>query len=537
MRTQPDTQTRSTHPMRSLIRGVAAIAAFAALGCKTLDVTNPNLPDTERALTSPAAIEAIAGGTIRNFFNTYHGLDAAAALNAMAESQSASWNNYNMNFYSSLDGDGTRLTRGWQNDPAKAERTNMEWYWEGFYSTASSARDVLTAIRINGVQFATPAAEARAEALAELMLGASLAQIAVNYDKGYFIDENTDLLTLAYIDRAALRDSAIVKLESAATIATATAFTLPGAWTNDGGAYDNTTIAELANTFAAMLLAYWPRTDVENGAVDWAAVAGYAANGLTTDFTIVGDGCTAFCPALQSWSNDIFGFRVHTRVAAMLDPATQVDPYPAGGNPQPNSPDARLGDGSFGPAATTDFDFPDAYGTVPKTASAGTDFAWSAYEAFFPSRGQYHQSNIAHIRYDRSGEQSVNDIYYGFGPVPLVPKTQNDLLLAEALVRSGGDKNAAATAINLTRVTRGALAPAAAGGDADNVLLGYIDYENEIELMGMGATPYLNARRRAGGLINGTPREMPVPAKELGVKLEALYTFGGTGPANSPTPP
>ncbi len=522
--------------MRSFSRGVVALTALAALGCNSLDITNPNLPDADRALTSPVAIEAIAGGTIRNFFNTYNGLGAAAALNAMAENQSASWNNFNMNFYSSLDDDGQRLSRGWQNDPAKAERTNMEWYWEGFYSTASSAVDVLTALRINNVQFSSPAAEARAEAVAELMLGASLAQIAVNYDKGYFIDENTDLLTLTYVDRRVLRDSALSKLENAAAIAAATPFTLPSSWTNGGGSYTNVTLEELANTLAAMLLAYWPRTDAENATVDWAAVAGYAANGLTEDFTLVGDGCTAFCPALQSWSNDMFGFRVHTRVAAMLD-ASQIDPYPVGGNPQPNSPDDRLGDGSFGPAATVDFDFPDSYGTVPLTPNAGTDFAWSAYEAFNPSRGQYHQSNIAHIRYDLSGEQSVNDIYSGFGPIPLVPKTQNDLLLAEALIRSGGDKNIAAARINLTRVGRGGLTPAAAGGDANGVLLGYIDYENEIELMGMGATPYYNARRRTGGLINGTPREMPVPAKELGVKLEPLYSFGGTGAANSPTPP
>jgi hypothetical protein len=29
---------------------------------------------------------------------------------------------------------------------------------------------------------------------------------------------------------------------------------------------------------------------------------------------------------------------------------------------------------------------------------------------------------------------------------------------------------------------------------------------------------------------------MPVPAKELGVKGQAFYTFGGTGAANSNTP-
>ena len=40
-----------------------------------------------------------------------------------------------------------------------------------------------------------------------------------------------------------------------------------------------------------------------------------------------------------------------------------------------------------------------------------------------------------------------------------------------------------------------------------------------------------------GGLRAGTPHEMPVPAKELGVKSEALYTFGGaTNPLNSVKP-
>jgi hypothetical protein len=43
-------------------------------------------------------------------------------------------------------------------------------------------------------------------------------------------------------------------------------------------------------------------------------------------------------------------------------------------------------------------------------------------------------------------------------------------------------------------------------------------------------------KRVIQGLVPGTPREMPVTYKELGVKGEALYTWGGTTP-NSPTPP
>lgn len=517
--------------MRTLTRkGIVAFGAVLALGCNSLDVTNPNAPDAGRALTDPDAIEAIAGGTLISFYNTYNGLEAVGPLTTQARSHTASWNNYNMNFYSSVDGDGTRNTRGWQNNPAAAGRTSIEWYWEGYYSVASTAMDVLIAIRNNGLVIGDAARTARAEAVAELMLGAALGQIALNYDKGYFIDENADLANLVYIDRAALRDSAIVKLQSAATIAAANTFDVPDAWHGDGGDYTNVHIAELANTMAAMTLAYWPRTDAENAGVDWAQVATFAAAGLSEDFVFVGDGCASICPEMQSWTNDIFGIRVHTRVANLLDPATQTDPYPDGGNAQPNSPDARLGDGSFGTAGMEG-----DYGTVAVTASAGTDFAWSSYEAFFASRGQYHQSNIGHIRYDESGTQDLNSIYLGYGPVPLIMKAQNDLIRAEALARQNTDLATAATLINNTRVTRGNLS-AAVAGDGAAQLLAYIEYENEIELLSQGSSVFYVRRRVPGGLIVGTPREMPVPAKELGVKNEALYTWGGTGPANSPTP-
>lgn len=213
-------------------------------------------------------------------------------------------------------------------------------------------------------------------------------------------------------------------------------------------------------------------------------MATLAAGGLRRDIVFVGDGCTVFCPEMQSWTNDIFGIRVHTRVANLLDPATQATPYPVGGNPQPNSADDRLGDGSFGTVGMEG-----DYGTIEATANAGTDFAWSSYEAFFPSRGQYHQSSIGHIRYDASGTQALNSIYSAFGPVPLVPKSQNDLIRAEALVRSGGSLVIAATLINNTRVTRGGLT-AAAAGDGAVTLLRYIEYENEIELLSLGASTW-----------------------------------------------
>jgi len=529
--TTTTTESRRIFPMLTKLRGaLLTVAVLASAGCNSLDVTNPNAPDAERALSDPAALEAIARGTIRSFFNVYNGLEAVGPLTTQAESHTASWNNFNMNFYSSLDVDGTRTSRGWQNDPAAAARTSVEWFWEGYYSVASSARDVLVAIRNNGVEFAVPANTRRAEIIAELMLGAALGQIALNYDKGYIIDETVDLGNLAYVDRAVLRDAAVAKLQNAAALATANAFTTEAGWTN-GNAYTNVQYAQLANSLAAMTLAYWPRTDAENAAVNWSTVASLAAAGLSYDFVIVGDGCTAFCPAMQSWTNDIFGIRTHTRVSALLDPVTQFDPYPNGGNAQPNSADRRLGDGSFGTVGMEA-----DYGTVALTASAGTDFAWSGYEAFFPTRGQYHQSNLTHIRYDLSGTNDVDGIYSAVGPVPLMMRAQNDLIRAEALLRSGGSTATAASLINNTRVNRGNLPPAA-GGETVAALQAKLLYENEIELLSQGASVFYVRRRVPNGLITGTPREMPVPAKELGVKNEALYSFGGAGAANSPTPP
>jgi hypothetical protein len=514
--------------MNRFMRASVLLSALALAACGSLDVTNPNAPDAKRALADPAALEAVAGGTMRTWFQAYEGCEGNCVLVTQAQTFSASWNNWNMNFYSSIDADGKRLTRPWQNDPAAAGRTSIEVPWSGMYSTISSATDVLKAIRTNHLVINNVADTKRSEAIAELMLGASLSYIALNYDKGYIVDETIDVTTLVYSNRKQVRDAAIAKLQSAATIAGANAFTTVAGWTN-GKAYSSAQIAQIANTLSAITLAYYPRNAAENAAVDWPKVLTYTNAGMTSDFVFVGDGCVAFCHEILTWFDAFDTGRVHTRVANLLDPATQATPWPLAGNPVPNSPDKRLGDGSFGDATIVD-----GFQTNPKTANAGTDFVYSRAAIFRPSRGSYHQSNIGHIRYDLTGLQDPSGIWAGYGPAPVISAGQNDLLKAEAALR-GGDLATAVTLINKTRVGRGGLAPASVA-DGVAVLTTKLGYENEIELLGLGAATYY-WRRRTDALIAGTPHEMPVPAKELGVKGEALYTWGGTGPANSATPP
>jgi hypothetical protein len=590
--------------MMKVFRGFgAAIATCAVVGCHSLDVANNNDPDRTRALADATALQALGAGSFRTFFNAWGSLRGAGVLSTQARSYSASWNNGNMNFYSGIDiaasdettppDTWTRNTRAWQNDPNFAGRTSIEAFWTGgldesgstrpgFYSALSAANSALFAIRKNNIVITNASGTKRLEAVTQLMQGMALAMISLNYDKGYYVDENSVIETLQYISRKAMRDSAVSKLQAAAAIAGANTFTTLAAWTNNGPTFTNADIVKIANTWAALTLAWYPRDDAETGGTvmttaDWQKVANFAAAGMSSgsapvDIYFIGDGASAWINELMWFGLELLdGGRLHTRVAHFLDPSTQKDPYPlsAGGNPKPVlSADKRLGDGTFG-----DLDTEDSFGTRPKTANAGTDFAWTEVgEVFRPDRGFYHQSNMNHIRYDESGVMDPKNIYGGFGKQPVLNASVNDLVWAEALLRVGGPVNLAnaATLINKTRVTRGGLPAATAadllGSPADGpcmstqvlakdgsgcTLWSKLLYELEIELIGLGPTPFYNQRhlpvvkgggafdgsklRYIQGLIPGTPREMPVPAKELGVKGEALYTFGGATP-HSPAP-
>ena len=568
--------------------GVVALAAVAG-GCNDLTVENPNAPDAKRALSDPDAVEALGAGAMRTWFDAFAHLSAAGVLSVQARTFSASWNNANMNFYSSIDNptappdQWNRMSRAWQNDPSAAGRTSVEAFWNGavdqtstfrsgFYSALSAANDALSALRTNNVVIRTDAETKRLETIDVFMQGASLMMLSLNYDKAYIVDETTDPTTLAYANRKEVRDAAITKLQEAITLANANEFTTPATWTN-GIAYTNVQIAQIANTMAAMTLAYYPRDNSEVGSVDWAQVASFASAGMSVgtpvDFWFVADNA-AWSHEVLAWFGEIDSGRLHTRVSHLLDPATQVDPWPApDGNPQPSSPDKRLGDGSFGDADTED-----SFGTTPKTGQHGSDVAWTSNgQAMRPDRGQYHQSNLAYIRYDQSGTQDPAQQYGNKGPMPAINASLNDLILAEALLRQGaGNAAQAATLIDKTRVVRGGLSSSAAavgnlGADADGPcmsnnklakdgspcsLWSMLLYEQEIEALALGPAPFYNQRRLpviigggfAGdnsplrviaGLLPGTPREMPVPAKELGVKGEALYTWGGSTP-NSPAP-
>jgi len=538
-----------------LSRIIAALVVVSALGACELDVGNPNAPDAPRAFSDPAGLEGLMSGALRTWVATRENYDVMA-MNMQADNYTASWNNAAIRFYSSVGSDCASRC-GWTNSstaPEAAGGPAVEAAWYGYHTVLSSANDVLGAVS-RGVCFDTDCSTdstktKRAIAMGKMLQGMAIAGIAMIYDSGFVVDESTDLsnpLAIPFSNRAALRDFALTKFNEAYATAAAPAWISENDWFGLGGAnYTNVQMQQLVRTMQAELIAMWPRNATENAAADWASVVTYASQGVSSgssyDWSYYIDVNAAQCgveelSCVKTWGNSIGTVRVDTRVAAMLTTNHQ-NPWPEpGGNPCPTaSPDRRVGDGTWATGHGT-------YGIAAATANAGSDFACSGVAIFPPARGQYHQSNLSHIRYNQlayDGERAAN-FPDGSGPDPLYTRQMNDLLQAEGLLRSGGSKVTAATLINNSRVGRGGAGCATpgvggcgllplTGAETDTAMYDALHYEQEIEFMGQGQDPFFN-RRRIGPLTAGTPRQMPVPAKEMDVLLREIYTFGGpTGP-------
>jgi len=543
-----------SHLLRSSRLVTALAAAALAVGGCDLNVENPNAPDKTRAFADPAGLAKVISGAFRNWVGARGSYFGALTMTAMADNYTASWNNAAIRFYNSVGVDCPSRC-GWTNSataPEAAGGPTVEGQWYGYYTVLVGANAVLAGIK-NGVCFdddckVDSTLTVRNRAIAKMLQGMALAGIAMIYDQGFIADETTDLLNISAIPfstRAEVRDAALQKLEEARTEAGITTWTTKKEdnWTGVGSGkeYTNTQIRQLIRTMQAELVAMWPRNATENAAADWAAVANYASQGVSsgTPFDweyyvdITGRECGDL-DCVKNWGNSIGTMRVDTRVAAMIT-TNHVSPWPVpNGNPCPTTgPDKRVGDGSYGKV-----DDPANFATVKATANAGTDFACSGVAIFPPARGSYHQSNLQHVRYSRlasRGENTPGGTEDGTGQDPFYTTQMNDLLWAEGLIRSGGNLAQAAQLINNSRVGRGGLS-ALTGAEGVPALLTALQYEQEIEFMGQGATPFFNRRRIDGFSLGslgpsvvqtGTPRQMPVPAKELDVLQRSIYTFGG----------
>jgi hypothetical protein len=259
----------------------------------------------------------------------------------------------------------------------------------------------------------------------------------------------------------------------------------------------------IANTMAAMTLAYHPRNPAQAQTVDWARVAAYADKGIGTGSAgapfdvVVQEDANTWWSYVVAYGSLIDWVRTDHRVIHRMNPSVPAK-YNGIDPPQGSSPDARF----------------------------TSDYTYAPPPVGDPGRGIYMQSDWYHSRYEYANYYDETPLT---GNVPYLLAAESDLIRAEALIRSGGNLQTAADLINITRVGRGNLTPVSAATGADG-LLSAISYERDVEISTTsGTTLYWRRAVTDQPIQAGTPCQLPIPAKELETLGLPLYTFGGVG--------
>lgn len=481
--------------MKRLITILSTIVLMSA--CSDLDVENLNQPDSARALSSASDLKEISKTLFESYYYDTYQLSSPVFYKAVAaDNHTCSWGNFGMR------NAGTEPRPAFDNTVAYPYQDITSEYFDDHYSTMSSATDILTAID-NGVDFG--ADQVKVEAFSKFVQALILSDLALTFDKAFIITEDTpdtELLSPQFKDASEVAAAALTIYDEVIAL-TNTSFTLESTYLSQS--VTSQELQQIANTMAARLMAYMPRTAAENATVDWAKVKTYATNGIAEDFNILNDGGSGLLYNLYASYINYPGWgRADMRVINMMDPS-----YPAH---NPNGDDFPAAENS----------------TTIKDARLLKDFDYEPSNNYRPERGLYFFSNFRHSRYD-----AVHvDNFPSEGIAPIVLKAENDMILAEAEYQLGNYSVAADIINSGSRTLRGEL-PAVSADQA--AVYAAIHHERQVELMTTSYGVAFYDMRKRDLLQAGTPLEFPVPAKTLEVLQTPLpyYTTGGSNSGSS----
>jgi len=482
------------------------IATCMLISCADLETVNLNNADIDKALGNPNEWEAIIQGQFNPLWHATQLWRSGAAftMGTVADAVTSSWGNFGMRDMSSEP--RIRIN----NSETYTYAYFIEYPYYNFFSVIGTVNDILKKIAEDPSVAPQDAngevITGKLQSVGHFLQGAAFGNLALMYDKAQFADETSDPLTapeLPFDDYNTLMDKALGKLDQAVSEAQAAPDFTVGYW--NGLSLTKEEFIAVIRTMQARFVAYKSRTPAENDSNDWGRVMSFARQGIQSDFVVTGDG-NLWWDAYKYYGSEPIWSRADYRVMQAL---------------ASNIPGRFPEDGSH--------PFPIHAPEDVIDQRIDTDFTYAETIFFRANRGLYHFSHYHHTRYF--------DHYPGAtGPMPHILKAENDLLIAEALVRTGGDRAEAAALINATRVDRGGL-PALDGSESDADMITAILHERYVELMlTAGGLPFFDRRRVAdddgsfapySGLQPGTFRQMPIPAKELNVLEEEIYTFGG----------
>ncbi len=465
--------------------------------CKSLVVENENDPSQVQVLADPADTESLIGGSFQDWWHSNQHPGVAMPLAMISDQLTSHWGNWNMGTFS-------REPRNEiVNTPTSAQAELMERGFQGPYNAIGAVNDGLNAVH-SGVYVDS----LRAVAFGRFMQGIIHCNIALFFDKGYIVDENSDLETDAGLAEAKtlhpypeVFEAGKEYLDECIEICDTYTFSsnLPNDWFN-GNSPDAAMLKRLAHSYYARYLAGMARTPAERANVNWNEVISHAEQGITSPFEIDGDG-NLWWDGMKYFGHAPGWTRVDYMVIGPADTSGTFDNWLAN---EPADREAFIIQTADRRIAGAD-----------SATAPGTDFKYAGPSFFFTYRDSYYEP-LRYVNHYLTGANSAMSI---FDPAEL------RLLIAEGKYRQN-DLDGAASIINETRVGRGQLDPVS--GSAEN-LFEYLKYEKLIETFITAGGLQWVEKRGWGDLPTGAPLHLPVPASELEILLQDYYTFGGEG--------
>lgn len=498
---------------------LAAVVLVGFVSCEDLEVENLNALDINGVLANPGEFPALVQGAYGQWWNQTQISYPNMYLSVAAQVMSSSWTNYAM-----FDA-GRIPPRPFVNSNTASTRLVNRNPWRGIYNSIGPVNDVLKVMNANfdgkAIDPATGVDNtAVVLANARMMQGLALGWVSLIFDQGFIVDEtltDDELGSLEFQGYRETADAAKARFLEAAAIFDANpdinfngfnGVTLPAA-----------EAARFARSYAAKIEVFSARNAEQTvSETDWNEVLQLTTNGITGDIAPSGDGGNQWWTRALRNGQFAGWVRVSQRMINMMEGGSGGRDILNVADTDPTHPTAPY------PWADNVLSYPDI--TTPRDQRISTDFTYNAGVPFRSDRGFFIFGNYNYSRYQYFVDDNL------VGPMPHFTLTENNLLRAEALIRTGGSKAEAAQLINGSRVTRGGL-PALTGTESDEDLLKEVTYERLVELSWHAATNGFLARRITTHedykLIPGTPLSIPVPASELEALGIDNYTFGGLG--------
>jgi hypothetical protein len=504
---------------------ICAATTFAA-GCQDLVVENTNLPDRNRALGQPDAIELLVSSAYPGFYNrVFRGTAGYVPLPMTADVVTNSDNTSGGRDLSIIP------RQPFDNNPVNdVQYSLVSLFWADLYEVYANATDALK-VTDDGLVIMTgdPPTDNthRVRTFSKLAQGIALGYIGLLFDRAFIYDEDTpdehiaDPRThLQLVPYSEVMAKAVSLLDEAAALAEGGPdFTVPRAWLYALTDPSRDDIIEIANAYATRFLVLGPRTPQERQNVNWQSVLDHAAK-VSKDVVVeLGANNTGR-------NNNFLGRAQSTATNRFYASNFLIGPSDVSGNYQTwlaTPPEQRT---RF--LITT----PDRRITGATPTSNGRYFRYVSQDLTNPLYGTYRQSFYQFYRFNGRSTS---------GTFAALPLDEINLYRAEAYLRTN-QTQLAVDIINQTRVTNGELPPVTTDGvsvDAACVprtatgdcgsLMDALIYERMIELGFVDPNRTWADKRGFGTLSKGTLLHLPIPYAQLLVLGLPYYTFGGSG--------